>query len=86
MPKTRSWRDFTPAEAVDLNLLERLDIEAPLNELGERCPWPWEPEQLTRAPMGQYRCPYCGAMVVAGMRHVDYRGELLDASPEVSRD
>lgn len=44
-------------------------------ENGERCPWPWEPQQLTAAPLGQYRCPYCMAMVVAGMPHIDYRDD-----------
>lgn len=69
------WTDVRPADAVDLDLSERLDIEAPLNENGERCPWPWEPQQLGGLPIGQYRCPYCYAMVVAGMPHIDYRTE-----------
>lgn len=67
------WTDFTPEQARDLDLSVRLDIEAPLNEQGERCPWPWEPEQLVGVPLGQYHCVYCGAMVLAGMKHVDYR-------------
>lgn len=69
-----SWTDFTPQQAVDLklDLSQRLDIEAPKNELGQRCPWPWEPQQLAGAPIGQYHCPYCGAMVVAGVAHLDY--------------
>lgn len=79
------WTDFTPIEAVDIVLTESqyLHIGAPLNEEGERCPWPWEPEQLTGAPMGQYHCPYCGAMVMAGMPHIDYRD---DAAAPDSKD
>lgn len=75
MPDSRPWTDITPAEAAaqKLNLTVRLDIDAPLNEEGERCPWPWEPQQLVGVPMGQYHCPYCGAMVLAGVPHLDYR-------------
>lgn len=69
-----AWQSISPAAAVDLNLAERLDITAPLNEMGERCPWPWEPQQLIGAPLGQYHCGYCGAMVVAGVEHIDYTG------------
>ena len=67
------WSTIDPADAVDLNLSERLDIVAPLNEDGERCPWPWGPQQLVGVPMGQYHCPRCGAMVMAGVAHIDYR-------------
>lgn len=70
------WTDFSPEEARDLDLSKRLDIVAPLNEEGERCPWPWEPQQLVGVPMGQYHCLYCGAMVIAGVPHLDYREEL----------
>jgi hypothetical protein len=76
---TRSWRDIAPADAVDLDLITQLDIEAPVNEMGERCPWPWEPQQLVGVPLGQYHCPYCGAMCIAGIPHVDYRD---DAEPK----
>lgn len=71
------WHDLSPQDASGINLSERLDITAPLNEQGERCPWPWEPQQLTGAPLGQYHCSYCGAMVLAGMHHLDY-GETPD--------
>jgi hypothetical protein len=74
----RSWHDIAPKDAVDLDLSVRLDIDAPLNEAGERCPWPWEPQQLVGAPMGQYHCGYCGAMCVAGIPHLDYREEDED--------
>jgi hypothetical protein len=73
---TVHWHDIEPADAVSLNLRERLDIQAPLNELGERCPWPWDPQQLKGVPMGQYHCPYCDAMVLAGLPHPDYGGPL----------
>lgn len=73
MTTIKSWREISPADAVDIDLTKRLDIEAPLNEEGERCPWPWDPQQLVGAPLGQYHCPYCGAMVMAGMPHIDYR-------------
>lgn len=66
------WREIAPADATKISLRRRLDIYAPLNENGERCPWPWEPQQLVGVPMGQYHCPYCLAMVIAGMAHIDY--------------
>lgn len=69
----KSWHDIDPKDAVDLNLSKRLDITAPLNEQGERCAWPWEPQQLIGVPLGQFHCGYCGAMVVAGMPHLDYK-------------
>lgn len=75
MTATRHWTDIHPKDAVNLDLTKDTSIDAPLNENGERCPWPWEPQQLTAAPLGQYRCPYCMAMVVAGMPHIDYRDD-----------
>lgn len=68
----KSWTEIEPKNAVD-TLLPHPDIQGPVNELGEPCPWPWEPQQLRGAPIGQYHCPYCGAMVVAGMPHIDYK-------------
>lgn len=69
------WTAIAPADAVAIDLSKRLDIVAPLNEAGERCPWPWGPQQLMGAPIGQYHCQYCGAMCVAGVPHPDYREE-----------
>jgi hypothetical protein len=69
----RHWTKIEPENATDI-VLPRDDINGPVNELGEPCPWPWEPQQLKGAPMGQYHCGYCGAMVVAGMQHIDYTG------------
>lgn len=78
-----AWHEIAPADAVSIDLTKRLDITAPLNENGERCPWPWEPQQLVGVPLGQYHCRWCGAMVIAGMAHIDYRdeGEPLDGLP-----
>lgn len=73
--KTMHWRHIKPEDAVGLDLTQRTDITAPLNEQGERCPWPWEPQQLAGTPMGQYHCPFCGAMVIAGMPHTDYKDQ-----------
>lgn len=28
-----------------------------------------KPEELAGLPLGQYHCPDCGAMIVAGVRH-----------------
>jgi hypothetical protein len=74
---TTHWTEYTPQEALaqELDLSKRLDIFAPRNEEGQRCPWPWEPEQLVNVPLGQYHCPYCGAMVLAGLPHLDYVDE-----------
>lgn len=69
----KSWTDIAPEDALDLDLRGHPEIEAPFNEMGERCPWPWDPQQLFGTPLGQYHCPYCGAMVVAGIPHLDYR-------------
>lgn len=66
------WSEIEPKDAVDI-VLPMEGIEGPVNEEGEECPWPWEPQQLVGAPMGQYHCGYCGAMVVAGIEHLDYR-------------
>jgi hypothetical protein len=73
------WQDIAPADAVDLDLTKRLDITAPRNENGQRCPWLWEPQQLTGVPLGQCRCSYCDAMCVAGMAHLDYTDGPLES-------
>lgn len=78
----RRWQDIEPKDAVEIRL-PRDDIEGPLNELGQPCPWPWEPQQLKGAPIGQFHCSYCGAMCIAGMPHPDYTGEFVT---EVFRD
>jgi hypothetical protein len=68
----RYWYDITPVDAMKLNLHDRHDIIAPLNELGERCAWPWDPQQLISVAVGMYHCWYCGAMCVAGVPHPTY--------------
>ena len=65
------WSEIDPKDAADITLPWN-GIEGPLNEIGERCPWPWHSQQLVGAPMGQYHCPYCGGMVIAGMAHFDW--------------
>lgn len=70
-----NWFDIAPEDATSIDLSVRLDITAPLNEEGERCPWPWDPQQMVGVPMGMYHCPYCGAMVVAGVPHPDYKDD-----------
>lgn len=73
-PEQQKWYDIEPADATHLNLLTDTHIEGPLAEDGTVCPWPWEPQQYgPDVPMGMFHCQYCGSMVVAGMRHVDYR-------------
>lgn len=74
-PDQKSWHEFSPEKAAKLfpdGAIDK-DIALPINELGEECPWPWDPQQLKGAPMGQYHCPYCGAMCVAGIPHLDYK-------------
>lgn len=65
------WSTIKPEDAVDL-VLPTDGIVGPLDDEGNPCPWPWEPQQLVGAPMGMYHCPYCGSMVVAGVPHPDY--------------
>lgn len=73
------WQDIDPRDAADIDLSDRLDITAPLNDEGERCPWPWGPQQLIDSPIGMYHCEHCGAMVLAGVEHLDYaEGGRLD--------
>lgn len=74
------WQDISPKDAAgppSVNCLEHPELRPPMNENGDLCPWPWEPQQLTGAPLGQYHCGYCGAMCMAGMEHPDYREDLL---------
>lgn len=73
---TRHWFEFDPTDAVDVQCKPDGDVLGPLNENGDMCPWPWEPQQLKGQPIGQYHCRYCGAMVLAGMPHLDYRDAL----------
>lgn len=70
------WYEIRPADAVDINCLQHPELDPPLTQLGEICPWPWEPEQLKGVPLGQYHCNYCGEMVLAGIQHFDYRDEI----------
>ena len=67
-----NWYDIEPKDALDIDFRTRPDLNPPVNEMGEVRPWPWDPQQLTGAPMWQYHCRYCGAMCMAGMPHIDY--------------
>jgi hypothetical protein len=71
------WTIITPADAAERFPQGAIGhgVRLPLNEEGEECPWPWHPQQLVGAPLGQYHCRYCGAMVLAGLPHIDYRDE-----------
>ena len=71
------WTELAPDQASGVDLGERLDIIAPLDEEGMRCPWPWEPQQLVGVAMGMYHCGYCGTMCLAGVPHVDYRDDRV---------
>jgi hypothetical protein len=71
------WTEIEPKDALEIQLPQE-GIEGPVNEMGEPCPWPWDPIQLKGAPLGQYHCPYCGAMVLAGMDHIDYGHDPYD--------
>lgn len=68
------WRDIDPIDATAISLPWD-GIEGPMNENGDRCPWPWHPQEVVDVPPGEgYGCPYCGGTVVAGMEHPDYSG------------
>lgn len=78
----QAWTDIQPKDAKNIDLTRDLHISAPLNENGERCPWPWGPPQLVGVPLGQYHCEYCGAMCVAGVPHPDYAPDERVITPE----
>lgn len=69
------WYDIEPKDALQIDCTKSTEVQGPINELGEECSWPWEPQQLKGVPMGQYHCPYCGGMVVAGVPHLDYKDD-----------
>jgi hypothetical protein len=72
----RFWYDLTAAEARVLYPEGIKQGFGPVTDHTptETCPWPWDPGSLPEfSPLGQYHCPYCGTMVIAGMRHLDYR-------------
>ena len=71
----RKWSEIDPKDATGLRL-PHPEVQGPVNELGEECPWPWEPQQLVGAPLGQYHCGYCGGMNVAGVPHIDWSDDL----------
>ncbi len=59
---------------------------APINELGERCDWPFDPLLIVAngpVPLGQYHCPVCGGMVIAGVPHLDWSAEDIQRGHRV---
>lgn len=66
------WYELSPEQAKDI-VLPHEGITGPLTMDDEVCPWPWDPILMAGKPIGQYHCPYCGEMVIAGMDHIDYR-------------
>lgn len=81
----RHWTELTPEQAKQEfghlpGALLNSDVSLPLNEEGEPCPFPYDPQQLVGAPIGQYHCPYCSAMVLAGIPHLDYSEDLPPAA------
>jgi len=52
------------------------DVLSEENGVETACPWPFDPilPHMMSAPLGQYHCPYCGSMVLAGVPHGDYKG------------
>lgn len=42
----------------------------------QKTPCPYDPSVLVGIPMGQFHCPICGEMIIAGVPHLDY--SLLD--------
>lgn len=67
----RPWYEIEPKDACDIKF-PNPTFWGPLTEYGGECVWPWEPQQLVGVPLGQYRCPYCNAMCMAGIPHADY--------------
>ena len=73
-----SWTTILPENAT-IVVLPHPEIQGPYTSDGRECPWPWEPQQLVGAPIGQYHCGFCGEMVVAGLPHIDY-GPIIDGA------
>lgn len=55
-----------------ISLWDGEGFSLPINEMGEECPYPLDPAQWIGVPvaLGQYHCPYCGGMVIAGVPHL----------------
>lgn len=78
MAETEGEGSYVVLTDVDWTLIPPIEVTGtilaweagPLNENGERCVWPWEPQQLSG--LGQYHCSVCGGMQLAGMPHLDW--------------
>jgi hypothetical protein len=80
-----NWQDIDPKDATEIDCTTRPDLNPPRTQTGNVCPWPWEPQQLTGVPLGQYHCGYCGEMVVAGVPHPDYGNSGDDSGDSFSQ-
>lgn len=52
-------------------MLAEVEIEL-VSEMLPPMVCPEEPERLKGAPMGQYHCPWCGCMQLAGVPHLPH--------------
>ncbi len=70
----RRWQDIDPGK--EPHPLPHDGIHGPKNEIGQECPWPWQPQYAsTDMPIASFYCHDCGAEVVAGFYHPDYSEE-----------
>lgn len=74
------WWEIEPKDATQIKC-DGLRILGPINEMGEECPWPWDPQQLKGVPLGQYHCPYCGGMSQSKWGSPHMRGAELPEDP-----
>lgn len=51
---------------------------------GVPCRFPLDPLILWGQPIGQYHCPHCGSMVLAGIPHLDYPATEADWAAELA--
>lgn len=51
---------------------------------GVPCRFPLDPLILSGQPIGQYHCPYCGSMVLAGVPHLDYDMGRIDVEVDIT--
>lgn len=82
----RNWREVTLDEVKEAATNRKKfdeftkDIELPVNQLNEECPFPWETELLKGQPIGMYHCQFCGELCIAGVPHPDYKDESCSNS------
>ena len=49
-------------------------------------PCPYDPRELAGQPMGQFHCPVCGEMQIAGMAHLPPMDEWPDPPADEGSD